>query len=168
MVLTAPTPEVFRQMSEGNPLYKSRAFADEQIKRNVAEGRSLEVAERWVDAKVRGGKTTAEVYALVRDRDAALYGHSHELVDPAEFPDPWFFGAWVRGSNSGAVVIDFDRAARVHFRAIAQAVKCERDRRFAELDVDELAFDRDAFAMACHRAASLDELKRVWPEGVPR
>lgn len=168
MVLTTPTPEIFREMSEGNPLFRSRAFAQEQLKRNVDEGRSLEVAERWVEAKVRGGKTTAEVYGLVRDRDAAMLGHSHELVDPAEFPDPWFFGAWVRGGNSGAVVIDFDRAVRLQFRAIAQAAKAERDRRFAELDVDDLAFDREAFALAVRRAASLDELKRVWPEGVPR
>ena len=156
---------------------KPRGFGEIQIERQIARGVQADAARRYVKAMQCGGLTTAEAYAVIRDRDCSHLGYHIELMDYEELPDRWFRNAWKRSQNGGPVGIDLTHARTLQWQYIVTAVGEENERRAKRSrlanafqmmtghfgETQPVAVDGSALQTAIHRAKDEEELRRVWP-----
>jgi hypothetical protein len=146
---------------------RPRGFFDEQVRRQVIGGVPEHAAVAWVKAMQYGGKTEAETWAIVRDRNCINpSGTAHELIKFADLPDSWFRDAWRRSHNGGPVYVDLERARDVQFKKIKTAEHFEMQRRANDLNLwnRPLALDMPKIDSAIRRARDPDELRHVWPD----
>ena len=88
-----------------------RGFMDRQIAAQARHGVGERAAARFVRAMQWGGLTTAEAYAVMRDRFCAHLGTGCELWDVGDVPtDRRYRDAWRRSHNGGPIVIDTRKA----------------------------------------------------------
>lgn len=167
--ICTPAPAMFDAMRCGGYWRDMPAgFVATQIERNIANGVAPDHARRFCRALAFGGLSEAEVYAVVRDRDCLRDGEAHDLIDPAELPDTWFRDAWSRGHNGGPVWVDVEKARPIQWRRIVAAVDSENARRARTLGAGRpYRLARLAIERAIRNARDDDELRRVWPEGLP-
>lgn len=144
---------------------KPRGFGEVQIARQIARGVHADAARRYVKAVQFGGLTTAEAYAVIRDRDCAHLGYHIDLMDYADLPDRWFRNAWKRSRNGGPVGVDLKLARPIQWRHLREAVARENKRRAEDFDGDfgPLEPDWSQIRTAIKRARDDEELRRVWP-----
>ena len=91
-----------------------RGFMDRQIAAQARHGVGERAAARFVRAMQWGGLTTAEAYAVMRDRFCAHLGTGCELWDTADVPrDRTYRDAWRRSHNGGPIVIDEIKAREI-------------------------------------------------------
>lgn len=150
---------------------RPRGFFDEQVRRQVEGGIPERTAVAWLNALQYGGKTEAEVWGLIRDRNCINpSGTAHELIEFADLPDRWFRNAWRRSPNGGPIYIDLERARDVQWKRIKKAEHIERQIRANDLNLwnKPLELDLPSIDNAIHRSRDIEELRRVWPEGLPR
>ncbi len=115
--ICAPSLTALRYMTAGggrwdDVLRWDREFLDRQIVEQTKYGVGEWAASRFVRAMQYGGLTTAEAYAVIRDRFCAHLGTGCELWDVADVPtDRTHRDAWCRSHNGGPILID-ERKAR--------------------------------------------------------
>lgn len=141
-----------------------RGFLDAQIARQEADGIATDVAHRFAHGLAFGGLTSAEAWAVIRDRDCR-HGVAHEMVTIDALPDRWFRNAWRRSHNGGPVRIDLEAARDIQWgyvragidRATAAAKADWRRLRESQPDLAKLAGEIE-------RADDIDDLRRVGAE----
>jgi len=102
-----------------------RGFMERQIVAQAKDGVGEWAAARFVRAMQFGGCTTAEAYAIMRDRFCAHLGTGCELWDTSDVPSDRFYrNAWRRSSNGGPIYIDAAEARRIE---AAQAARMWKD-----------------------------------------
>ncbi len=136
---------------------KRRGFLAEQEERQIAAGHPAHAVRRHIHAMTFGGLTTAEALELIRDRDCAVFGTAADLIDIEDVRDRWFRNAWRRSRNGGPISIDLKAARRIQYRRITRMGEKAK----AVLKLDRW---RDKIRMA----KTPEELRRIWPEGLPR
>lgn len=164
-----PTAEIFRNMQIGG-IWSDRphGYIDEQIERQISSGIAPDHAARFAKAVAFGGISEWEVYDIIRERDTDRHGTGHVLLDTDDIPfDRWFRNGWRQGGNSGRIYIDLDWARLAHWDRLVVATDEANKRRtralrpLPPLSVDHLRGPVEA-------ARDTDELKRIWPEGLPQ
>lgn len=164
-----PAPECLRALASGGYYGRPpRGFIEEQIERQVRDGRTRQGAARFTNALVYGCGNSKLALDILRDRDCAHRGFNIEIIDTAELPDRWFRDAWTRSANGGPVSINLEHARTIQWAKIKRAVSDERLMR-------QLSFVRRSalrvfwvgLRSAIDRARDEDELRRVWPAGLP-
>jgi hypothetical protein len=149
---------------------RPRGFLEEQVRRQVESGIAEHAARAWVDAMQFGGKTEAETWALIRDRNCHNpTGFAHELMELADLPDRWFRNAWTRSHNGGPVYVSLEKARPIQWTKVRNAAKLERERRSQQLAEwrKPLRIVWHSIERAIRNARDADELRRVWPENLP-
>jgi len=102
-----------------------RGFLQRQIEAQAKDGVGEWAAARFVRAMQFGGCTTAEAYAIMRDRFCAHLGTGCELWDTSAVPaDRLYRNAWRRSPNGGPIYIDEIEARRIEE---AQAARMWKD-----------------------------------------
>src|SRR5262245_6823763 len=110
--ICAPSHTALRFMTGGggrwdDVLRWDRDFLDRQIAEQAKYGVGEWAAARFVRAMQFGGLTSAEAYAVMRDRFCAHLGTGCELWDTADVPrDRTYRDAWRRSHNGGPIIID--------------------------------------------------------------
>jgi hypothetical protein len=113
-----------------------------------------------------GGLSTAEAYGVVRDRLCPHLGTGCELWDTEDVPtDRWFRDAWRRSHNGGPIYIHLPAARRIQWGRIKAAVERRNASRLA-LGRTAIVPRWGALGDAIRRARVVEELRRVWPDGV--
>lgn len=146
-----------------------RGFVDEQVERQIRDGIDPDHAHRYARAVAFGGCSESEAWSIIRDRDCARFGTHHELIKFSDLPDGWFRDAWSRGHNGGPIFIDMVKARNIQWRKISFAVREENKSR--ELDLfgrPLISLPKDEYRSLIMRARDEDELKKIWPEELPR
>ena len=142
-----------------------RGFGDIQIERQIARGVNPDAAQRYVRAMQFGGLTTAEAYAVIRDRDCAHLGYHIELMDFEDLPDRWFRNAWRRSHNGGPVWVDLKLARPLQWNHVRHAVAAENKQRTEAFEEQRpIEPDWTQIRSAVRQARDEEELRRVWPE----
>jgi hypothetical protein len=146
-----------------------RGFGNTQIERQIARGVNPDAARRYVRAVQFGGLTTAEAYAVIRDRDCAHLGHTFELLAYSDLPDRWFRDAWRPNHNGGPPRIDLELARPIQWRRL-RGVAAQEDKRGTEAFEEErpLHIDWPQIRTAIKHASSVDALRNVWPQELNR
>lgn len=125
------------------------------VESGVTDGRFEWAVRRFIHALHDGGCTTAEAFAIIRDRDCAHLGTGFEVWDVADLPNGWFRDAWVRSHNGGPIGIDLNKARKIQMRRIQKyAAKVG-----AVLDVFR-------WRNQVRQTHTPEELFRVWPTGL--
>ena len=173
--ITHPLPDALRWMSAGG-FYNGapRGFLDELVRRKtdakLQQGHpcSEDAAWRMVKAWAFGGCTTAEAYDIIKDHDCARFGRLIELHDDTDLPDRWFRDAWYRSDNGGPVGVDLDLARPIQWTRIWTAVEEENKARTrAYIPKPMLTLPGEHERTAIRHARDENELRRIWPEGLP-
>ena len=147
---------------------KPRGYGEVQIERQIARGIKPDAAHRYVKAMLVGGLSTAEAYAVIRDRDCVHLGHSFELLDYSELPVRWFRDAWRPNHNGGPPRVDLDLARPIQWRRLRDAASIENKRRAEAFEEERpLSIDWPQIRSAIKRASNVEALSRVWPEEMP-
>ncbi|WP_291854907.1 hypothetical protein [Bradyrhizobium sp.] len=144
----------------------ARGFIEMQIERQITCGVAPDVARRYAYAMQRGGCTTAEALAIIRDRDCAPYGRAIELWDLADVPvDYWFRNAWRRSHNGGPISIDLARAKRIQFQHARAAVMAMNSRLNSDMESFDRLVDIDwlRFRERIRSASDVRDLRGIWP-----
>lgn len=164
-----PTAEIFRIMQCGGYWdLMPRGFVERQIDLQMQSGIAPDHARRFAHAVAFGGCSEAEVWDIIKDRDCARHGTLHELIDTADLPDRWFRDAWSRSANGGPVVVNLEKARNVQWKRICHAVSEENKRRALDLfGLAPIRLRKLTYQNAIRNARDDDELKRIWPEGLP-
>lgn len=163
VLVTTPTPWAMRWLACGGFWgSKPRGWYDHQIESQIARGVKPDAARRYVKAMISGGCSMAEAHAIIRDRDCGHLGSAHELWDSEDLPDRWFRDAWVRGHNGGPIDIDLEKARPLQWNRIWSASLLEKPK------WNGVAFDPASYRSRIREARSCEELRAVWPEGVPQ
>lgn len=168
VTLTCPTQEVFRALQVGIWARKPNGFVQDQIEKQIADGRDPDASRRFALALVKGGVTEREVWTLIRDRDCLHKGKLHELHDLDDLPgDRWFRDAWRRSHNGGPIGIDLEAARQIQWQRLFDTADWINKRRMRALrPLSPIAIDH--LRAPIERAASTDELKRIWPDELHR
>ncbi len=159
-----PVPEIMRFMVHGGMWNdRPRGFVRTQVERMVARGIAERAARRYANAVTYGGKTQAEAFEIIAERDCAPLGTAIEVMPIGDLPaDRWFRDAWVRSANGGPISIDLVKAREIQRSRIAGALSmanlslAQRMRRLIRLET--MTIER-----AIARAGDEHELRRVWP-----
>lgn len=166
-----PSEEIFHIMQSGGYWDdRPRGFVDEQIRRQISDGIAPDHARRFAHAVAFGGVTEAEAWGIIRDRDCARHGKLHELIDVSELPDRWFRDAWTRSHNGGPVSVSLEKARPIQWGRMRAAARNETQRRDTDLNTwrKPLRIVWHSIERAIRNARDADELRRVWPENLPR
>jgi hypothetical protein len=168
VAVSAPSLTAMTYMTGGGGRWDGfpRGFLDRQIAEQATCGVGEWAAVRFVRAMQFGGLSSAEAYAVMRDRFCGHLGTGHELWDVDDIPtDRWFRDAWVRGHNGGPIDVSLSKARGVQFRRIRSAVDVENRHRLDHIDHFDCPIvpDWSAIRDAIRRAENETELRRVWP-----
>lgn len=139
---------------------------EQQVERQVAAGHREHAVRRYMRAMDRGGCTTAEAFEIIRDRDYSHRGSGFELWAQEDLPGRWFRDAWRRSHNGGPIDIDMRAARRIQLERIKGAVQRVNKPRIA-LGRSPIVPQWLTLGNAIRRARDADELRKVWPSGVP-
>ena len=167
----APSLTALRFMTGGGGRWDGypRGFLDRQIAKQSEECGEW-AAVRFVRGMQFGGLSSAEAYALIRDRFCGYLGTGHELWNVADIPtDRWFRDAWIRGHNGGPIDVSLRKARVIQFRRITDAVDQENARRRTDINLFDRPIQPDWSEMrdAIRRADDVAELRHVWPGDLP-
>ena len=165
VTVTTPTEWAIAMMSCGGFWSdKPRGYGDVQIERQISRGVQPDAARRYVKAMTLGGLTTAEAYAVIRDRDCAHLGYHIDLMDFEDLPDRWFRNAWKRSANGGPVGVDLNLARPLQWQHIRQRVSTENKRRLEAFEEErQIKPDWSQIRTAIKHARDEEELRRIWP-----
>ena len=165
-----PTREIFQAMQNGGYWNdRPHGFVERQIERQIGSGISQDHARRFAHAVAFGGVTEPEAWEIIRDRDCARHGALHELIDSEELPDRWFRDAWSRSANGGPVSVNLTKAKPLQWRHIYRAIVEENKRRERDLfGKRALKLNKMTWQSAINNARDDEELRRIWPEGLPQ
>ncbi len=162
-----PTDDVISWMSCGGYWSdRPRGFLEVQIERQIAAGHGPDASKRFAHAVQFGGKTTAEAYEIVRDRDCAHLGTAIELWDRSDVPtDRWYRNSWRRSHNGGPISIDLRRAKPIQFQHIQSAIARENRRRKDDINLFDMPVEVDLIAVRekIRAARNEIELRSIWP-----
>lgn len=91
-----------------------RGFLERQIAEQAKYGVGEDNAARFVRAMQFGGLTSAQAYAVMRDRFCAHLGSGCELWDVEDVPtNRTYRDAWRRSHNGGPILIDERKALEI-------------------------------------------------------
>ncbi len=165
-----PTDDVISWMGCGGYWSdRPRGFLEAQIERQIAAGHGSDASKRFAHAVQFGGRTTAEAYEIIRDRDCAHLGTAIELWDRSDVPtDRWYRNAWYRSSNGGPIGVSLKLAKPIQFKHIKSAVDAEMRRRSEDVESFDIPVDVDLSAVreSIYRARDEFELRSIWPGGL--
>lgn len=167
-----PTEEIFKIMQsggwwDGSPI-GVRGFVDVQIERMVRDGVKEDAAANFARAVAFGGVVGNDAWRTIRDRDCGHKGFGFVRMDCDDLPDRWFRNAW-RQNGNGNICIDIPEARKIQKDKITSAVNKARadiagdvftPRKMPKINHIELS-------RKIASATSADEIRRVWPEGLP-
>ena len=120
----APSDTALAYMCNGGGRWDGfpRGFLERQIAEQSKYGVGERAAVRFVRAMQFGGCTSAEAYAIIRDRFCAHLGTACELWDIGDVPtDRTYRDAWRRSHNGGPILIDEHQAMLIDERRAWQA-----------------------------------------------
>jgi hypothetical protein len=162
-----PTQEVLRWMCVGG-LWGGlpRGFVDDQIDLQIAAGHKPDAARRYAKAVTLGGCSTAEAYAIIRDRDCGHLGSGHELWDLEDIPaDRWFRDAWHRSQNGGPIEVSLKKAKPIQFERIKTTLDLENARRASDIAQFDhpVVLDWGRLRDQIQAAYDVNSLRRIWP-----
>lgn len=162
-----PMKEALRAMSSGGYWDgRPRGFVDEQIRRQVEEGRIYEHVVRFCNAIAFGGCSTAEAFDIIRGRDCGHVGHSFEKIQYDDLPeDRWFRNAW-RLNHNGAVRVDIELARPIQIERIENAINLYHQKRImtAIRKPKAIKVNMANIKRYISKAVSVDRLRAIWPE----
>lgn len=124
----APSLTAMAYMTGGGGRWNGfpRGFLDRQIAKQAEEADEW-VAARFVRAMQFGGLSTAEAYAVMRDRFCAHLGTGHELWHTEDVPtDRTYRNAWRRSHNGGPIIIDERKAMEIDETRMWRAYEATR------------------------------------------
>jgi hypothetical protein len=127
--ICAPSPSALRYMTLGGGRWDEYApgFVMRQVWEQVQNGIDERAAYKFMRAMQFGGCTTAEAYAIIRDRDCAHLGTGIELWDVEDVPtDRTYRDAWKRSHNGGPIRIDEHLAMLIDERRAWKAYEALR------------------------------------------
>lgn len=165
-----PAPNCIRAMQFGGFWgLMPQGFIAEQIERQVRGNIPRDAATAFALAVGHGGLTYGEAIATICRRDCGHLGDNIDIVDKSEVPsDRWFRDAWSRSPNGGPISIDMKKARRVQISRVYAAVEAENVRRRRRIFARRpLKVSMITVARAISHARDEDELRRVWPDGLP-
>jgi hypothetical protein len=113
--ICAPSHTALRYMTGGGGRWNGfpRGFLERQIAKQGEECGEW-AAARFVRAMQFGGLTSAEAYAVMRDRFCAYLGTGCELWNTGDVPtDRAHRDAWRRSHNGGPIWIDEQKAMEI-------------------------------------------------------
>lgn len=150
-----------------------RSFMDELVYRKTSSdlqrGRHIteDAAWRFIRAMQYGRISTSEAYQVIAEHDCSRFGTLVELQDTDDLPDRWFRDAWRRSANGGPAVVDLAKAKGIQIDKIKSATR--------KMNRPRLALGRKPvipswwnIGRAVRYARDEEELRKIWPEGVPR
>jgi hypothetical protein len=147
-----------------------RGWDAEQERRQIEAGHNPDAVRRHLRAMRFGGLTTAEAYALFRDRDCGHRGAGHELWEAGDIPgDRWFRDAWRRSPAGGPIWIDLGAARAVQARRCVDAVKDHNARQERAYELwghngpHIIELDYRWIKRRVEDARDVNELRAVWP-----
>jgi|SRR5262245_14599531 len=114
--ICAPSDTALAYMTGGGGRWVGfpRGFLQRQLEAQAKECGNEWFAKRFICAMHFGGVTTAEAYAIMRDRFCAHLGSAHELWDVSDIPtDRTYRNAWRRSHNGGPITIDEQKALEI-------------------------------------------------------
>jgi hypothetical protein len=176
-----PTAEVMAILTLGGKAWSHLSrdeeigffLADDKWHPQLSANRREQIATRWIDALMTGGKTDAEAYELIRDKDVTDGCTGVELWDFYDIPqDRWFRNAWTRSQNGGPIEIDMRRARvqhgqRLHNLEQILTKKVRKDRLVGRVsgyaDRALYAMREDRFLSRLSMAETPEQLKSIWP-----
>jgi len=163
VTLCTPTTEVLAWLSCGGywPA-ASAAWLEEQVKRSVAAGHNELAVRRYIRAMRNGGCSTAQAYAIIRDRDCGHLGTGFELWDRSDLPPRSYRDAWRRSGNGGPIRVDMAAARKVQWRRIKSAI-VHHNRQRLELGRSLFRPPWLDLSRGVRRADDPEALQRVWP-----
>jgi hypothetical protein len=125
------------------------------------------------DTPAEPGESADAWFARVFAQSVPADATDVQVIDVSDLPaDQAFRGAWVR--QGGAVVVDMARAREIHAATIAVfAEKAQQALDVLALRGEDVTARRQAVvdavaALDLSAASTTDELKALWPEGLPR
>jgi hypothetical protein len=127
--ICAPSLTALRYMTGGGGRWDGfpRGFLDRQIELQAGHGVGEWAAARFVRAMQFGGLTTAEAYAIMRDRFCAHLGTGCELWDVEEIPtDRIYRDAWRRSHNGGPIYLDRRKVIEIDERRAWSAYEAQQ------------------------------------------
>jgi hypothetical protein len=131
-------------------------FVDSQIAQQTADGFPYWAVVRYCRAMVTGGKTEAEAFEIIRDRDCGNRGTAFEAWDRADLPtDRWFRDAWRRSHNGGPIGVSIRSARKIQADRIKDAAKA------ADIDLKWPLWRQRIRKEDCPV-----RLKHIWPKGL--
>jgi hypothetical protein len=91
------------------------------------------------------------------------------MIDVSDLPDRWFRDAWRRSANGGPPSVDLEKARPIQWRRIVSAVNAENKRRSLDLfGKSPIKLPKVSLQSAIKNARDDVELRRIWPESLPR
>lgn len=169
--VTVPAPNCMKALCNGGGLVDHKN-KHQSIDHMVSAGFDPSFVIDWINALMWGGCSSAEAYALIRDRSAKSDATAPELVSLNRIPpDRWFRDAWSR--HGGRIVIDLERARAVQAARIWHGHKefkssNEKDNAINQMsgrnyfieipDLDLMDWQKQIIT-----AKSVAELRAVWP-----
>lgn len=167
VTVNCPAPRIFAEMQRGAWGHMPRGWVEYQVYMAIKDGRNPDGVKRFALAMVKGGVTEKDCWAIIRDRDTLHKGTLHELQDLADLPDRWFRNAWRRSHNGGPVGIDLERARLIQWERLVETTDEANKRRIRALrPLPPVSIDH--LRAPIERASDTDELRRIWPEELPR
>lgn len=166
VTITHPTQETMAFLTNGGApvgYYGRNLDRDWEIQKFVNAGLRESVAAKWIDALISGGRTDAEAYELIRDKDTKPDWSGHELWDRNELPDRWFRDGWARSHNGGPISIHLGRAKAIQLRHIKNAVAEENNALMQDLDCELIELDFERIRRSIMIASDENQLRSVWP-----
>ena len=116
VAICAPSLTALRYMTGGGGRWdgEPRGFLERQIEAQAKDCIGRWAAARFVLAMQFGGHTTAEAYAIMRDRFCLHLGSACELWNVEDVPtDRTYRNAWRRSHNGGPIYIDERKAIEI-------------------------------------------------------
>lgn len=176
--ITYPTREVMQLLAYGAPegYFGRKLDRDWEIEKFLRAGKPERLATRWIDSIINGGRTTAESYELICEKDTDPSWTGKELWDRVDIPsDRIFRDSWRRSQNGGPIRVDLEdarermlsRGIKIRERRLAAArVEAERDRilrRFSEARERVAALEADDLFAQIVTATTENALRAAWP-----
>ena len=149
---------------------RPRGFIERQIELQIKDGIAPDHAKRFALAVEFGGCSEAEVWDIVKDRDCFRHGYFHEKHHIDDLPQDYAFSeAWYRSHNGGPILEDLEKAKPIQWKRIMIALNEENKKRELELfGKNPLVIDRIGVQSAIKYARDISELKKIWPDELPK
>lgn len=143
-------------------------FIEKQVQRAIKNGVDEKIARKFAEGVAYGGVKGEDAWQLIIDRFCKHLGSNFIKMSFSDLPDRWFRDAWRQNSN-GAITIDLEKAKVIQKEKIVESYVIHQFKTTMNPFNKEKALDINSseIEIALEKAATVDEVRSVWPKGLP-